>query len=153
MELYIYWNIIYIFIKRWLQALSGTLWILWSVNLCRFSPIWKKIQQQQIRNFRKYQKVKVRFSTVNTEVGPSLISICVDFWHRQTDSSPCLFGLFIFLPVTSVHLILPAKAICSITCKIFRVHFQLHLLKGVASSNKSYLDRTKYVRIYFIFNI
>jgi len=40
-----------------------------------FTPIWK-IQQQQTR---KYQKVKGRFSAVDTEAGPSLISICVDF--------------------------------------------------------------------------
>jgi len=30
-------------------------------------------------NSRKYQKAKGRFSAVDTEAGPSLISICVDF--------------------------------------------------------------------------
>ena len=69
-----------------------------------------------------WRQIKSIFSSQHRS---TVISICVDFWQRKQTSVFFSFACFICppsRPQASVHLTSTSKAVCSVTCKIFRLH-------------------------------
>lgn len=113
------------FYKAAIYAISG-----WRFYFVEREIVWTLFSLRNTanpRNCRRYQKVKSRIFAANMEAQDRRWFQFVLIFDIDKQSLSRLSDLFIFLPATSVHLILPAEAICSITCKIFRVHFQLRI--------------------------